>query len=173
MKKKLMGVIITLLMLFMAVGLSACNKTEGSADNTKGKITENVTESTSDNKKNNSSEEATRISKDGSYTSMEEVSLYIYTYGDLPNNYITKSEARSLGWDSSKGNLREVAPGKSIGGDRFDNREGKLPQKNNRQYYECDIDYTGGRRNGKRIIYSNDGAIYYTSDHYSTFRQLY
>ena len=99
--------------------------------------------------------------------------MYIHTYGKLPENYITKNEARSLGWESSKGNLSLVAPGKSIGGDRFGNREGKLPQKSGRQYYECDIDYKGGPRNSKRIIYSNDGAVYYTLDHYSTFRQLY
>lgn len=113
------------------------------------------------------------VEEDGAYTSKEEVALYIHTYGELPGNYITKREAEDLGWSSSAGNLDIVAPGKSIGGNRFGNYEGKLPEKKGRQYYECDIDYDGGRRNAKRIIFSNDGLIFYTEDHYNTFEQLY
>lgn len=116
--------------------------------------------------------ETTTIDKDGWYSSKEDVSLYIYTYGELPDNYITKEEARSLGWDSSKGNLWEVADGMSIGGDIFGNREGLLPKEKGRQYYECDIDYEGGFRNAKRIVYSNDGLIYYTEDHYESFEEI-
>ena len=112
------------------------------------------------------------IREDGWYSSKEEVSLYIYTYGELPDNYITKQEARELGWDSEKGNLWEVAEGMSIGGDKFGNREGLLPKDKGRQYYECDIDYEGGYRNGKRIVYSNDGLIYYTEDHYESFEEI-
>ncbi len=115
----------------------------------------------------------TEIQKDGSYTSKDEVAAYIHLYGELPGNYITKNEARDLGWVSSKGNLDKVAPGKSIGGDKFGNYEKLLPTKKGRQYYECDIDYEGGTRNAKRIIYSNDGLIFYTEDHYNTFEQLY
>ncbi len=114
-----------------------------------------------------------RVEADGSYTSKEEVAVYIHTYGDLPSNYITKSEAQKLGWKSSEGNLDEVAPGMSIGGDRFGNYEGMLPEEEGRTYKECDIDYEGGYRNDKRIIYSNDGLIFYTGDHYETFEQLY
>ncbi len=113
------------------------------------------------------------VTEDGSYTSMAEVAAYINEYGHLPDNYITKSEAKKLGWKASEGNLTEVAPGKSIGGDSFGNREGLLPKQKGRKYYECDIDYTGGERNAKRLIYSNDGLIYYTEDHYKSFRQLY
>ena len=113
------------------------------------------------------------VTEDGSYTSMEEVSAYIHEFGHLPDNYITKSEAKNLGWKSSEGNLTIVAPGKSIGGDNFSNREGQLPKQSGRKYYECDIDYTGGTRNSKRIVYSNDGLIFYTEDHYNTFEQLY
>ena len=113
------------------------------------------------------------VVEDGSYTSMEEVSSYIHEYGHLPDNYITKSEAKKLGWKSSEGNLSVVAPGKSIGGDSFGNREGLLPKESGRKYYECDIDYTGGSRNAKRLIYSNDGLIYYTEDHYNSFQQIY
>ena len=113
------------------------------------------------------------IDENGTYTSKEDVALYIHTYGKLPKNYITKSEAEDLGWISSKGNLGRVAPGKSIGGDRFGNYEGQLPKARGRNYTECDIDFDGGYRNSKRIIFSNDGLIFYTEDHYETFEQLY
>ena len=113
------------------------------------------------------------VSENGEYTSKEEVALYIHLYNHLPGNYITKSEAQDLGWDSSKGNLNKVAPGKSIGGDKFGNREGLLPKKEGRVYYECDIDYKKGSRNAKRIVFSNDGLIYYTEDHYESYELLY
>lgn len=113
------------------------------------------------------------ISEDGYYTSKEDVSLYIHTYSKLPDNYITKKEATNLGWESSKGNLWDVTDQMSIGGDRFGNREGKLPTLEGRQYYECDINYEGGYREAERIVYSNDGLIYYTEDHYDSFILLY
>ena len=113
------------------------------------------------------------VSEDGEYTSKEEVALYIHLYNHLPGNYITKKEAQDLGWDSSKGNLNTVAPGKSIGGDKFGNREELLPKKEGRVYYECDIDYKKGSRNAKRIVFSNDGLIYYTEDHYESYELLY
>lgn len=114
-----------------------------------------------------------KIDENGKYTSKEEVALYIHTYGKLPSNYISKNDAKDLGWVASKGNLLDVCKGCSIGGDKFTNREGNLPKKKGRQYYECDIDYEGGNRNAKRIVYSNDGLIYYTNDHYNTFELLY
>ena len=113
------------------------------------------------------------ISEDGTYTSKEEVALYIYTYDHLPSNYITKKEAKALGWINSEGNLWEVAPGMSIGGDYFGNYEGFLPEEEDRDYYECDIDFDGTYRNAKRIVFSNDGLIYYTEDHYDSFELLY
>ncbi|MBQ7172440.1 MAG: ribonuclease [Clostridia bacterium] len=109
----------------------------------------------------------------GSYTSKEDVALYLHLYGRLPANFITKSAAQKLGWDSSEGNLDKVAPGKSIGGDVFGNREGLLPAKSGRTYYECDVGYAGGYRGGERIVYSNDGLIYYSGDHYANFTLLY
>ena len=118
-------------------------------------------------------EDELTVSEDGEYTSKEEVALYIHLYNHLPSNYITKNEAKELGWVSSEGNLNKVAPGKSIGGDKFGNREGLLPDKKGRVYYECDIDYVKGSRNGKRIVFSNDGLIYYTEDHYETYELLY
>lgn len=113
------------------------------------------------------------LAEDGSYTSKEDVALYLHIYGHLPHNYITKKEAQQLGWDSKKGNLEEVAPGKSIGGSHYGNYEGLLPEKEGRKYYECDLDYEGGYRGAQRLVYSNDGLIFYTEDHYQSFEQLY
>ena len=118
-------------------------------------------------------EEENIIEEDGYFTSKEDVSLYLDTYGHLPENFITKKEAMALGWESNKGNLWDVTEKKSIGGDRFGNREGKLPREEGRNYFECDIDYEGGYRGSKRIVYSDDGLIYYTDDHYDTFTLLY
>ncbi len=112
------------------------------------------------------------IPEDGSYTSKEDVALYIHTYGHLPDNFITKKEARSLGWEG--GSLEPYAPGKCIGGDRFGNYEGLLPEKEGRTFTECDIDTLGKKSRGaKRIIFTNDGLIYYTDDHYESFELLY
>ncbi len=113
------------------------------------------------------------IREDGTYTSKDEVAAYLNEFGKLPSNYITKSQARDLGWNSAQGNLWNVAPGKSIGGDNFGNYEGRLPKASGRKYYECDINYDGGYRGSERIVYSNDGLIYYTADHYETFTLLY
>lgn len=113
------------------------------------------------------------LAEDGVYTAPQDVADYLHTYGHLPDNFITKSQAKQLGWDSQAGNLDEVAPGMSIGGDSFGNREQLLPTKEGRRYYECDVNYAGGYRNGERIIYSDDGLIFYTDDHYKSFEQLY
>lgn len=121
----------------------------------------------------NTPEVTARIDEKGSYTSKEDVSLYIITYGHLPSNFVTKKQARDMGWKSNKGNLRKVCEGCSIGGDIFTNSQKVLPVKKGRIYYECDIDYQGGERNAKRIVFSNDGLIYYTDDHYNSFEQLY
>lgn len=110
------------------------------------------------------------IDPDGSYTSKEDVALYIHTYGCLPKNFMTKNEARKLGWEG--GGLEKFAPGMCIGGDRFGNYEGLLPE--DRDYTECDIDTLGKKSRGaKRIVFSEDGLIYYTDDHYETFELLY
>ena len=112
------------------------------------------------------------IDEDGSYTSKEDVALYIHTYGHLPGNFITKKEAQALGW--SGGSLESYAPGKCIGGSHFGNYEGLLPEAEGRSYTECDIDTLGaGSRGAKRIVFSNDGLIYYTGDHYESFELLY
>ena len=113
------------------------------------------------------------IDEAGNYTAPQDVADYLYEFGHLPDNFITKKEARDLGWDSQDGNLDDVAPGMSIGGDTFGNREGILPKEKGRKYYECDVNYEGGYRGGERIVYSNDGLIFYTEDHYKSFEQLY
>ena len=95
---------------------------------------------------------------------------YVKEYHRLPDYYISKSEARRLGWQSEKGNLCKTLPGKIIGGDRFTNREGRLPEKKGRIWTEADLNYDCGNRNTDRLIFSNDGLIYVTYDHYNTFQ---
>ena len=84
-----------------------------------------------------------------------------------------KEVSLMFGWDPEKGNLSDILPGMSIGGNVFGNYEGALPRAGGRRYFECDIDYDGGYRGPKRLIYSNDGLVFYTEDHYKTFEQLY
>lgn len=112
------------------------------------------------------------LPEDGSYTTKEDVALYLHQYGRLPGNFITKKQAQELGWTG--GSLEPYAPGMCIGGSRFGNYEGLLPQKEGRTYTECDIDTLGAKSRGaKRIVFSNDGLIYYTEDHYESFTLLY
>ena len=107
-------------------------------------------------------------------TAPQDIADYIFANGTLPDNFLTKNEARQLGWDSSKNYVSDVAPGYSIGGDRFGNYEGLLPQAEGRFYTECDIDTCGApSRGAKRIVFSNDGLIFYTDDHYQSFIKLY
>ncbi|MFB9273755.1 ribonuclease domain-containing protein [Cohnella cellulosilytica] len=105
-------------------------------------------------------------------TGFREVADYIRRHHELPDNFITKKEAEALGWVPAQGNLHKVAPGKSIGGDRFGNREGLLPKAKNRIWYEADIHYEQGTRGADRILYSNDGLIYMTVDHYQSFTDI-
>ena len=117
-------------------------------------------------------EEDSAIDEHGYYYSAEDVALYLYTYNKLPDNFITKSEARELGWEG--GSVEKYLDSAAIGGDKFGNREGLLPKAKGRQYYECDIDTNGkNSRGAKRIVFSNDGLIYYTDDHYESFTLLY
>ncbi|MBQ6654012.1 MAG: ribonuclease [Erysipelotrichaceae bacterium] len=113
------------------------------------------------------------IDENGFYSSKKDVALYIHTYGHLPPNYVTKNEARKKGWEG--GNIEAIlGSGYAIGGDSYANREGLLPKASGRKYYECDIDTVGYKdRGSRRIIYSNDGLIYYTGDHYEHFELLY
>jgi hypothetical protein len=105
-------------------------------------------------------------------TSFLNIAHFIKKHNKLPDNFITKKDAKKLGWSPSRNHLSDVAPGKSIGGDVFMNHEKKLPYRKGRIWREADIDYKKGRRNGKRILYSDDGLIYKTEDHYKTFQEI-
>ncbi len=112
------------------------------------------------------------VTEDGEYWTKDDVALYIHLFGHLPKNYITKEAAQALGWEG--GSLEPYAPGCSIGGGYFGNYEGLLPKAKGRKYTECDIDTRGRKSRGaKRIVFSNDGLIYYTDDHYESFTLLY
>ena len=106
------------------------------------------------------------------YYDLEHVVLYLEVYSELPPNYITKEEARSLGWEG--GSVEKYREGAAIGGDRFGNREGLLPEKKGRSYTECDIDTDGySSRGSRRLVFSSDGLYFYTSDHYETFKEIF
>ena len=106
------------------------------------------------------------------YDDKDGVALYLHLYGELPPHFITKEEARKLGWNG--GEVEYYRTGAAIGGDYFGNYEGRLPKKKGRTYHECDIDTVGKKSRGaKRIIWSDDGLIYYTGDHYESFTLLY
>ena len=119
--------------------------------------------------------DAINIEEDGEYYSKDEVAAYIHKYDHLPGNYITKKEAEQLGWIG--GSVEAVAPGKSIGGDRFYaeyDKSGDLATAEGRYYTECDVDTKGAKDRGKeRLVFSNDGLIYYTNDHYNSFELTY
>ena len=118
-------------------------------------------------------EEEPALPEDGQYDDKDNVALYIHLYGKLPSNFLSKSKARSqYGWEF--GPLDKLAPGMAIGGSQFGNNEGLLPDAKGRTWTECDIDTVGkNSRGAKRIVFSNDGLIYYTEDHYETFELLY
>lgn len=147
----------------------AASEEETEYDTEEYTATEKTKEVTEKNEQTEKAKEA--IAEDGEYTSRDEVALYIHTYGRLPSNFITKKAAQKLGWDAKQNKLSDVARGKSIGGDRFGNYEGLLPE--GESYRECDINYKGGKRGAERIIFSDSGKIYYTADHYKTFEELY
>ena len=105
-------------------------------------------------------------------TAERRVAGYLQQHQQLPDYYITKSQARRDGWDASKGNLCDTLPGKAIGGDRFSNREGRLPQQQGRKWFEADVNYRCGHRNADRLLYSSDGLIFLTKDHYRSFNKV-
>ena len=154
------------LLLQDSAGTAITLDADALASDTAGEASSVATDSAASGK----TEEGIGVSESGVYTSKDDVALYIHTYGKLPSNFITKSEAKKLGW--SGGGLDEFAKGKCIGGDKFGNNEGKLPEGKN--YKECDIDTLGAdSRGAKRIVYADDGSVYYTDDHYENFEQVY
>lgn len=165
--KKQIRLIFALILAFV---LTACGQ---SAPTNKGTQADTQTQTTESQQTEDIAEEQSIvIDENGTFTTKEDVALYIHTYGHLPDNFITKKEAESLGWQG--GSLEPYAPGKCIGGSHFGNYEGLLPEADGREYTECDIDTLGAdKRGAKRIVFSNDGLIYYTEDHYETFELLY
>jgi len=105
-------------------------------------------------------------------TREDKVIEHLRNHGRLPDYYITKSDARQKGWIAREGNLCDVLPGKAIGGDRFGNREGLLPEAPGRTYYEADINYDCGHRTADRLVFSDDGLIFTTYDHYQSFHPI-
>ena len=175
--KKFLPVILLLLVLIYAFlpdsgGDSSIAVIEGS--DSVSEIVE-VTEDIAPDVEGERAEEADTelpIDPEGSYTTKEDVALYIHTYGVLPSNFVTKDEAEDAGW--SGGSVEKYLPGCAIGGDRFGNREGLLPDAPGRKWTECDINTLGASgRGAERIVFSNDGLIYYTPDHYESFELLY
>ena len=118
-------------------------------------------------------EQTPALPEDGQYDDKDNVALYIHLYGKLPSNYVTKKDAEALyGWQG--GALDVIAPGKAIGGSYYGNYEGLLPDADGREWTECDIGTIGQTKRGaERIVFSNDGLIYYTPDHYESFELLY
>ena len=169
MKKQLTAWLLALVML---LALSACGETTLPSDTLLPTQQEQQDVQNAPSEDADMPDETAQIDEDGSYTTKDDVALYIHTYGHLPDNFITKKDAQALGWPG--GSLEPYAPGKCIGGSRFGNYEGLLPEADGRTYTECDIDTLGAdSRGAKRIVFSNDGLIYYTEDHYETFELLY
>ena len=171
-KRKTLALILAALLLSLSL-LAGCGGTspeDGSLPEDQAGTAQESFEASDDSSE--VTKDATVLKEDGVYTSKEEVALYLVTYGELPSNFITKNEARDLGWEG--GSVQKYLEGAAIGGDKFGNREGILPKASGRQYYECDIDTDGqNSRGAKRIVFSNDGLIYYTEDHYESFILLY
>jgi len=174
MKKRLL--VLLMMLLAVPVAFSGCSKEDKNLITSVLEEVSEIIETEDAEEEGLPAEEQTEevqsgdISEDGWYSDPYDVAEYLITYGHLPSNYITKSEAEALGWESVKGNLWEVAEGMSIGGDKFNNYEKILPEGN---YRECDVNYEGGYRGSERLIYSEDMEIYYTEDHYESYVQLY
>lgn len=164
--------IIGVLLVLAALCLALCGCNAGGA-NQGGSPATSASAATSTASGWTSDSGSVTVYENGTYTSKDEVAAYIHEFGRLPSNFISKTKARKAGWVPSKGNLDEVCPGKSIGGSEFYNDEGRLPDARGRTWKECDINYTGGHRGAERIVFSNDGLVFYTPDHYETFEQLY
>ncbi len=156
--RRLQALLLSLLMAVLLFLLPACGSTAPSPTEKNDPATQEGT---------------ALLAEDGAYSTPKEVAGYPDIYGQLPQNDLTERQAKARGWSGAEGNLWEVAEGMSIGGDRFGNREGCLPEVEGRVWYECDVNYAGGFRGAERLLYSNDGLIYYTNDHYESFTPIY
>lgn len=161
MKKK--GSLLLTALVLVLVFVNALTSTKGTYPNS---------DETTDNQQQIAEVGDAAVAYGEAYTDPDEVALYLHDFEELPPNFVTKKQAGQQGWDAGE-DLSEILPGCSIGGDKFGNFEGLLPEKSGRQYYECDVNYTGGSRGAERLVFSSDGLIYYTEDHYESYTQLY
>ncbi len=178
--------IIAVLILLAAVMFSGCGNSGNTANSanvtSKASVTTVTAASmsgtaattpttTKAEKETRADEHGNAPARDGYYYDVENVVLYLEEYGELPPNYITKKEAEALGW--SGGSVEDYKEGAAIGGDRFGNYEELLPEADGRKYTECDIDTDGyPSRGSRRLVFSNDGLYFYTSDHYESFSEV-
>ena len=172
--KKLFALLLTLaILLSLAACVQSIPENTTTAPETAGSTAESTVQTTAPTVYTTPEGEIISVEEGGTYNSKEEVALYIHLYGCLPRNYVTKSYATdTLGCSTSR--VQEYWPDGAIGGDIFQNREGLLPKKDGRTYYECDIDTWGrGSRGTKRIVFSSDGLVFYTDDHYASFTLMY
>lgn len=161
--------LFSLIFILMLCVFTGCTNESQTVNKEEAKQTEQGKNQVREDSGTDKSKAKSQIDETGTYTSKDDVARYIHRYKKLPDNFITKKEARNLGWEG--GSLEAFAKGKCIGGDRFGNYEKKLPT--NKKYKECDIDTLGAKSRGaKRIIFSEDADIYYTEDHYETFIKL-
>lgn len=173
MKQRLFSLLLVLAMLFSLAACGAAPDEGAALPAADTQVTDTQTPEVPDQPPEDEADAPEdALPEDGYYYAKDDVALYIHTYGHLPDNFITKKEAEELGW--SGGSVEKYAPGMAIGGSRFGNYEGLLPEAEGRSYTECDIDTEGASSRGaKRIVFSNDGLIYYTGDHYESFELLY
>lgn len=152
--------LIAIILLFTCTSCQEPLKDEGL---NKEKSQSYIVESLEEDKSNS-------LQEDKYYYSKEDVADYIHTYGKLPSNYITKKQAQKMGWNPKEANLWDIKEGAVIGGDYFGNYEELLPEN---EYKEADVNYDGGHRNAERLVFDEDGNIYYTKDHYESFERIY
>ena len=170
--KRGLVLILTALLIFGALYFTRNQSQQTPIQTAEPEVSASITPTPTEAPQETEAPDSNLLDKNGSYTSKDDVALYLHQYGHLPPNFITKKEAQSLGW--SGGSLEPFAPGKCIGGSQFGNYEGLLPKAPGRYYTECDINTLGkSKRGAERIVFSNDGLIFYTGDHYESFELLY
>lgn len=170
--KRGLVLILIALLIFGALYFSNRQQPEAPVQTAMPEASDEITPAPTEAPDETAAPDASLLDENGSYTTKEDVALYLHQFGHLPPNFITKKEAQALGW--SGGSLEPYAPGKCIGGSQFGNFEGLLPKAPGRYYTECDVNTLGkSKRGAERIVFSNDGLIFYSGDHYESFELLY
>lgn len=174
MKKRNRGLLLLAMLLVVSLLLSCCSASAlETAKRNRNRSKPTATPVVSETASPAPEAQAAPEREPGPRDEAQRIADYLFENGRLPDSFLTKKEAQALGWDSRFNYVSDVAPGMSIGGDYFGNYEGQLPKVKGRRYYEADCFYTGGKRNAYRIIYSDDGHVWYTGDHYQTFEELF